>query len=64
MFILEQYMSIRKFSMSNTQYKNSDVVIVGAARTPIGSFGGSLSSLPATRLGAIAIQVGFYNLHS
>lgn len=53
---LKQYMSIRKFSMSNTRHKNSDVVIVGAARTPIGSFGGSLSSLPAARLGAIAIQ--------
>jgi acetyl-CoA C-acetyltransferase len=32
-----------------------DVVIVGAARTPIGSFQGSLSSLPAPRLGRIAI---------
>lgn len=57
-------MSIRKFSMSNTRHKNSDVVIVGAARTPIGSFGGSLSSLPAARLGAIAIQVSFYKLYS
>src|SRR5450755_1870095 len=33
-----------------------DVVIVGAARTAIGSFLGSLSSLPAPKLGAIAIQ--------
>jgi acetyl-CoA C-acetyltransferase len=33
-----------------------DVVIVGAARTAIGSFLGSLSSLPAPRLGATAIQ--------
>ncbi len=32
-----------------------EVVIVGAARTPIGSFLGSLSSLPAPRLGAAAI---------
>ncbi len=32
-----------------------DVVIVGAARTPIGSFQGSLASLPASRLGATAI---------
>jgi acetyl-CoA C-acetyltransferase len=32
-----------------------DVVIVGAARTAIGSFLGSLSSVPATRLGATAI---------
>jgi acetyl-CoA C-acetyltransferase len=32
-----------------------EVVIVGAARTPIGSFLGSLSPLPAPRLGAAAI---------
>ncbi len=35
---------------------NKDVVIVSAARTPIGSFLGSLSSIPATQLGAIAIK--------
>ncbi len=33
-----------------------EVVIVGAARTPIGSFLGSLASVPAPRLGAIAIR--------
>src|SRR5262249_5274767 len=33
-----------------------EVVIVGAARTPIGAFQGSLSSLPAPRLGAAAIK--------
>ncbi|MEE1964116.1 acetyl-CoA C-acyltransferase [Allomuricauda taeanensis] len=32
------------------------VVIVSAARTPIGSFMGSLSTVPATRLGAVAIK--------
>ena len=32
-----------------------DVVIVSAARTPIGSFGGALSSLTAPQLGAVAI---------
>jgi acetyl-CoA C-acetyltransferase len=32
------------------------VVIVSAVRTPIGSFMGSLSTIPATRLGAIAIK--------
>ncbi len=32
-----------------------DVVIVGAARTPVGSFLGSLSTVPAPRLGAVAI---------
>ena len=33
-----------------------DVVIVGAARTPIGAFQGRLSSLTAPQLGAIAIK--------
>ncbi|OYW34514.1 MAG: acetyl-CoA acetyltransferase, partial [Azorhizobium sp. 12-66-6] len=33
-----------------------DVVIVGAARTPVGSFNGALASLPAHQLGAIAIK--------
>ncbi|MCO5567301.1 hypothetical protein L7F22_020991 [Adiantum nelumboides] len=33
-----------------------DVCIVGVARTPMGSLSGSLSSLPATKLGSIAIQ--------
>lgn len=32
------------------------VVIVSAARTPIGSFMGALSKVPATKLGAIAIK--------
>jgi acetyl-CoA C-acetyltransferase len=34
----------------------TDVVIVAAARTPIGSFSGALSSLPAHKLGEIAIR--------
>lgn len=33
-----------------------EAVIVGAARTPIGSFNGALSSIPAPKLGAIAIK--------
>jgi len=33
-----------------------DVVIVSACRTPIGSFNGALSSLPATKLGSIVIE--------
>ena len=33
-----------------------DVVIVGAARTAIGSFLGSLASVPGPRLGATAIK--------
>jgi acetyl-CoA C-acetyltransferase len=35
---------------------NKKVVIVSAARTPIGSFMGALSSISAPKLGAIAIQ--------
>ncbi|MEP6695171.1 MAG: acetyl-CoA C-acetyltransferase, partial [Chloroflexota bacterium] len=34
----------------------SDVVIVGAARTPIGAFLGGLAPLAAPKLGAIAIR--------
>ena len=33
-----------------------EVVIVSAARTPIGSFGGSLKDVPTRKLGAIAIK--------
>jgi acetyl-CoA C-acetyltransferase len=33
-----------------------EVVIIGAARTPIGSFLGTLSAVPAPRLGAVAIK--------
>jgi acetyl-CoA C-acetyltransferase len=34
----------------------SEIVIVSAARTPVGSFNGALSSVPAHELGAIAIK--------
>ena len=34
----------------------TDVVIVSAARTPVGSFLGALSSLPASKLGEVAIR--------
>jgi acetyl-CoA C-acetyltransferase len=33
-----------------------NIVIVAAARTAVGSFGGSLSSLPATELGVVVLQ--------
>ncbi|MCA0317554.1 MAG: acetyl-CoA C-acetyltransferase [Proteobacteria bacterium] len=35
---------------------SEDIVIVGAARTPVGSFNGALSCLPAHELGAVAIK--------
>ncbi|PYQ29282.1 MAG: acetyl-CoA C-acetyltransferase [Acidobacteria bacterium] len=38
-----------------------EIVILGAARTPIGSFLGTLSSIPAPRLGATAIQCALQN---
>ena len=36
--------------------KKTVVYIVSAVRTPIGSFGGSLKDISATKLGAIAIK--------
>src|SRR6266852_58043 len=39
----------------------SDIVILGGARTPIGSFLGTLSSLPAPKLGSIAIKCAMEN---
>ncbi|MCC0056814.1 MAG: acetyl-CoA C-acetyltransferase [Rhodobiaceae bacterium] len=35
---------------------SEQIVITGAARTPVGSFGGSLSSVPASYLGTTAIK--------
>lgn len=42
--------------MRITNYSMNEVVIVSAVRTPIGGFGGVLSTLSATDLGAAAIQ--------
>jgi acetyl-CoA C-acetyltransferase len=41
----------------------SEIVIVGAARTPIGSFNGALSSLSAHELGTIAIAAALERGH-
>lgn len=41
-------------------YWNTDVCIVGVARTPIGGLLGTLSSLSATKLGSIAIQCNYH----
>jgi acetyl-CoA C-acetyltransferase len=38
------------------QRPSGDVFIVSAARTPIGKFGGALSTVPATQLGGTAIR--------
>jgi acetyl-CoA C-acetyltransferase len=40
-----------------------EVVIVSAVRTPMGSFGGILSSVPATKLGATAIKGALDKVH-
>ncbi|CAM8896677.1 hypothetical protein QQ045_024997 [Rhodiola kirilowii] len=41
---------------SSDSIKPRDVCIVGVARTPMGGFLGTLSSIPATKLGSIAIE--------
>ncbi len=51
-FIFEPVSRILKTIAMNTR----EVYIVAAVRTPIGSFGGSLKELSATKLGAIAIN--------
>ncbi|XP_051125328.1 acetyl-CoA acetyltransferase, cytosolic 1-like [Andrographis paniculata] len=43
-------------SLADDSIKPRDVCIVGVARTPMGGLLGSLSSLPATKLGSIAIE--------
>jgi len=43
--------------------KDEDVVIVSAARTPVGSFNGALSSVPAHTLGEVAIRTALDRAH-
>ncbi len=43
-------------STINQSKNQTDIVILGAARTPIGSFQGSLSSVTTTELGALALK--------
>lgn len=42
--------------LSTSRCQDNDVVIVGCSRTPIGKFGGVLSSYSAPKLGAYAIE--------
>ena len=42
--------------MSEPSIQPLDIVIASAARTPVGSFNGALSSVPAHELGAVAIK--------
>src|SRR3984893_9475169 len=48
---LEQLLTLRQFK----KYMK-EVYIISAVRTPIGSFGGALKDIPATKLGATAIR--------
>jgi len=42
--------------MSANERRPDDIVVVGGARTPIGSFGGTLRDVPVWDLGATAIR--------
>ena len=42
--------------MAASKVTLNEVVIASAVRTPIGSFKGSLASVPATELGAIVVK--------
>jgi acetyl-CoA C-acetyltransferase len=43
-------------SQGESVSRDTDAVILSAARTPIGKFQGALSSIPATKLGAVAVE--------
>jgi acetyl-CoA C-acetyltransferase len=49
-------LALNLISNITSKYHMKEVVIVSVARTPIGSFMGSLSTIPATKLGATAIK--------
>lgn len=49
--------------LESSSLPGEEVVIVGTARTPIGSYGGALSSVSATELGAVAIRGKTQLLH-
>ena len=54
-FLQNDLKSIYKFAIVKKLIMK-DVVIISAARTPIGSFNGALSSLSAAQLGSKAIK--------
>jgi acetyl-CoA C-acetyltransferase len=43
--------------------KDEEIVIVSAARTPVGAFNGSLASVPAHSLGEVAIRAALARAH-
>jgi acetyl-CoA C-acetyltransferase len=60
-YIVEKYLNSQQ--ISNFLKMKNEVVIVSAVRTPIGSFLGTLSSVPATTLGAIAIKAALEKIN-
>ncbi|XP_076657933.1 acetyl-CoA acetyltransferase 1 isoform X2 [Halictus rubicundus] len=58
MTLLKNIRNIRLICLRSyiSKAKLNDVVVVGAVRTPMGSFLGGLSSISAPKLGAVAIQ--------
>ncbi len=54
-FIFYTLLLFSKFAETKN-HPMKEVYIISAARTPLGSFGGSLSSLSATQLGAAAVK--------
>lgn len=58
------YLMLQKFVFSpDINCLMKEVVIVSAVRTPIGSFMGALSTIPAPKLGAIAIKGAMENIN-
>ncbi|XP_050348840.1 acetyl-CoA acetyltransferase, mitochondrial isoform X1 [Nymphalis io] len=54
--MLPRSMLSRAMAAYSTKVSLNDVVIASAVRTPMGSFRGSLASLSATELGAVAVK--------
>ncbi|CAG9333709.1 unnamed protein product [Blepharisma stoltei] len=54
---------LRRLATRSFGFLPKDVVIVSAQRTPIGSFMGSLSTVPATKLGANAIRAALQKIN-
>ena len=46
----------RPADMKGSYEMKDDIVIVSAARTPVGAFNGAFAALPAHELGKVAIQ--------
>lgn len=52
---MKAFGDLRKKMMENKK----EVVIVGAGRTPVGSFGGALKDFSASELGAMVVKEAF-----